>query len=93
MLIFHNIYALPVGIAEGNETEFSRRIDNQVLCHSADMSHRQTGPLQKLDDEVTVPDAPKTVFCDVLEPELFSKELAIDPEGVAGESTTTERKD
>ena len=73
----------PVSITEGNETKLSRRVDDEVLCHPADVRHSQARPHHELDNEVTVAHPIHAVLRNGVEPKLLGEELSVHRKRVA----------
>lgn len=92
-LVFERKEASPIRIAQGNESKFSRRIDDQVLSHAGDMGHCQGGPHQEFYNEVTISNSIQAVFCNRLEAKFFGKEFTVYDKGVSCKRTTTKRED
>lgn len=82
-----------VGIAELDKPKLSRRVDDQILRDSRDMSHTHRRPLEELDDKVSISSSEERVLGDGVEPEFGCEEVSVDEERVTGESSGTERED
>ena len=83
----------PVSITEGDETKLSRRVDDEVLRHPADMRHSQTRPHHELNNEVTIAHAIHAVLRDGVEPKLLREKLAVHCERVASKRARTKGQD
>jgi hypothetical protein len=48
------VIAVPVGIAQLDESELGGRVNDKVFRHLGHVNHHQTRPLQELDNEISV---------------------------------------
>jgi hypothetical protein len=75
--------AVPVGVAQLNESELSGRVDDKVFRHLGHVDHHQTRPLQEFDNEISVGYDMHRVLAERVESELLLEELSVDGVGVA----------
>src|SRR5713226_5162272 len=83
----------PVSVAQSDKSKFGCRVDYQVFRYAAEMCCRQTRPHQKLDDKVSVADAPQTVLSQRLEAQFLREKLPVHAERVPCECTRAKRQD
>jgi hypothetical protein len=83
----------PVRVAKRHETELSRRVNDEILRHSAHMRRRETRPHHEFDDKVAVADAVQRILRDGRKAEVAREELTVDGKWVARERARAKWQD